>query len=138
MWIKILSIISISFQFITFPLAAPEILGKEWLKKTEVLIRNSIKTIPFIVLFVLGIGIGLGFSFGVIKQNKLITIILVIVIIIMSLLRKKITLFLDSKIVLPILNKLIISDNLRFSLLKIAAFLFTIAFILQIIIIVYS
>ncbi len=104
--------------------------------RIKIVIRNSIKVIPFIILLVLGVLMGLDFSLGIITQNKLVMMAMVMIFI--SLLGKRITLLLDTKVVRPFLNKLIISDNLRFSLLKSGAFLFTIAFTLQIIIIAYS
>ncbi|PQJ78943.1 hypothetical protein [Polaribacter porphyrae] len=56
--IKIISIVSITLQFISFWLAAPEVLGIEWLKKTESLIRKGILAIPNIVLGILGMIVG--------------------------------------------------------------------------------
>lgn len=127
---KILSILGISFQFFSFWLAAPEILGPEWLQKTEVLLKRLISQIPnYIILIVGGF---LGAFFAMSKQNYIIVILLIVVFLLITIFRKKLERYLERKISEPLLNNLIISQNLRFTLLKIAAALFTLGFLLQV------
>ena len=137
-WIKIASIASISLQFISFWFAAPEVLGSEWLQKAEAIIRKGIKTIPTILMFILGAIIGVITPKTIDEFNLKILIPLVLILILILIFSKKIQKILDEKISVPLLNKLIINQNFRFSLLKTAAILFTLGFILQIITIIYS
>ena len=51
---------------------------------------------------------------------------------------KRIEAYLDRKISQPMMNKLIISQNFRYLLLKLAAIFFTVGFIIQLIIVVIS
>ena len=136
--LKVLSIVSITFQFISFWLAAPEVLGSEWLKKTESLIRKAILAIPNIVLGILGMIVGYSFMEGVDDLNYWILVPAILLLIFSLVFAKKIKKKLDLKVTAPILNKLIINDSFRFTLLKTAAMLFTLGFLLQIITIIYQ
>lgn len=137
-WIKIVSIVSISLQFISFWLAAPEILGSKWLQKAEVIIRKAIKTIPGLIMLILGAFIGFFTPKALSGFNLKILIPLILLFILTIIFSKKIQKLLDEKISVPLLNKLIINQDFRFSLLKTAALLFTTGFILQIITIIYQ
>jgi purine-cytosine permease-like protein len=136
--IKIISILSIALQFISFWLAAPEVLGSEWLKKTESLIRKGILAIPNIVLSVLGVIVGYSFMEGLENLNYYILVPAILMLILSVVFAKKIKKILDLNITVPILKKLIINDSFRFTLLKTAAMLFTLGFVLQIITIIYQ
>ncbi|MCG1037224.1 hypothetical protein [Polaribacter sargassicola] len=136
--IKILSILSISLQFLSFWLAAPEILGGEWLKKTESFIRSGIMVIPSIILGIIGMIIGFLLDEGVGSLNLKLLIPIILFFILIIIFYKKIKVWLDQKISKPILNKLIINDSFRFTLLRFAAILFTLGFFLQIITIIYQ
>jgi hypothetical protein len=136
--IKALSILSITLQFVSFWLAAPEILGREWLKRTEGFIRGGIMFIPSILLGIVGMAIGYLFMEGIDNLNLKLLIPTILVFIITIIFSKKLKSWLDKKISVPILNKLIINDSFRFTLLKLGAFLFTLGFFLQIITIIYQ
>ncbi len=137
-WIKIASIVSISLQFISFWFAAPEVLGSEWLQKAEAIIRKVIKTIPGFLMLILGGIIGVLAPKALTGFNLKVLIPLILLFIITIVFSKKLQKILDEKISVPLLNKLIINQSFRFSLLKTAALLFTLGFILQIITIIYS
>ena len=108
-WIKTLSIISISLQFVSFWFAAPEVLGREWLQKAEVLLRKGIKTIPGFIMLLLGAAIGMLTPKSFRDFNLKILIPLVLFFLVMVVFSKKIQQILDKKIAAPLLNKLIIS-----------------------------
>ncbi|ARV13718.1 hypothetical protein [Polaribacter sp. SA4-12] len=137
-WIKIASIASISLQFISFWFAAPEVLGSEWLQKAEAIIRKVIKTIPGFLMLILGGVIGVLTPKALTGFNLKVLIPLILLFIITIIFSKKLQKILDEKISVPLLNKLIINQSFRFSLLKTAALLFTLGFIIQIITIIYS
>ena len=128
--LKTISILGISFQFFSFWLGAPEILGSEWLQKTEVILKKLISQIPSYILLIAGGFIGAFFSIS--KQNYVIVILLIAAFLFISILNKKIERYLERKISEPLLNNLIIKQSLRFTLLKIAAVFFTFGFLLQI------
>ncbi|WP_405605539.1 hypothetical protein [Polaribacter sp. Asnod1-A03] len=137
-WIKIVSIVSISLQFMSFWFAAPEVLGSEWLKKADAIIRKGIKIIPTFLMFILGAIIGVIIAKTIGEYNLKIIIPLILILITVLIFSKKMEKALDEKISIPLLSKLIINQSFRFSLLKTAALLFTLGFILQIFTIIYS
>lgn len=59
--IKILTIIGLVLQFLSFWLAAPEILGPKWIEKTEGFLRKIINKIPTVILTCLGAVTGIIF-----------------------------------------------------------------------------
>ncbi len=130
MIIKILNLLALFFQFLAFWLAAPEILGAEWIEKTESFSRSVIKKIPSVILAISGI------LAGVITAHSIENIYFVLPVFIGLALfmkfSKNIEDYLDLKISKPLLSKLIIDQNFRFTLLKIAALFFTIGFLIQV------
>lgn len=136
MTVKIITIFGLFFQFISFWLAAPEILGVEWLKKTENILKKLISQIPNYILIVFGIIIGIVLSESV--TNFYWLLIVATLLILITFLQKKIEMNLEKKISGPLLNKLIGSNTLRFTLLKFAAAFFTLGFVLQIIAVILS
>lgn len=132
MTVKTLTIFGLFFQFISFWLAAPEILGVEWLKKTENILKKLISQIPNYILIIIGIIMGVILSESV--TNFYWLLIVATFLILITFLQKK----LEKKISEPLLNKLIGSNTLRFTLLKFAAFFFTLGFILQIVSVIIS
>lgn len=137
-WIKIASIVSISLQFISFWFAAPEVLGSKWLQKAEAIIRKVIKTIPGFLMLILGAIIGVLTPKALSGFNLKLLIPLILLFLVTIIFSKKLQKMLDEKISVPLLNRLIINQSFRFSLLKTAAILFTLGFIIQIITIIYS
>ncbi|PQJ78942.1 hypothetical protein [Polaribacter porphyrae] len=75
---------------------------------------------------------------GVDDLNYYILVPAILLLILSLVFAKKIKKILDLKITAPILKKLIINDSFRFTLLKTAAMLFTLGFVLQIITIIYQ
>lgn len=137
-WIKIINIVSICLQFFSFWLAAPEILGSAWLQKAEAIIKKAIMKIPNIILMFIGLIIGHSFANGLYKDDIKMVILFGVIFIIVLAFSKKMKTLLNDKISTPLLNKLIINDSFRFTLLKTAALIFTVGFLLQIIAIAYS
>lgn len=86
--LKIITILGLSFQFISFWLAAPEILGVEWLKKTENILKRLVSQIPNYILVVCGIFMGVVLSQSV--ENFYLLLIVAITLILITLLRKRI------------------------------------------------
>lgn len=134
---KLFLILGLTLQFTAFWLAAPEILGVEWLKKAEKIIRKIISNIPNFLLMILGMFMGIFFS-TTIKNFTLLGIAAAILMALTLLFSKKISRTLDVKISKPLLDRLIVSSNLRYALLKIAATLFTLGFLIQIVMILIS
>lgn len=120
MTVKTLTIFGLFFQFISFWLAAPEILGVEWLKKTENILKKLISQIPNYILIIIGIIMGVILSESV--TNFYWLLIVATFLILITFLQKKLEKKLEKKISEPLLNKLIGSNTLRFTLLKFAAF----------------
>lgn len=128
--IKILTILGLILQFLAFWMAAPEILGADWLRKTEDLIRKMIRQIPQLILAVFGMFMGMMFYHSI---SSLIVFISVLIIVgFMLLFYKKLEQILDDKISRPLIEKLILNDAFRFTLLKFAALFFTLGFIIQV------
>lgn len=134
--IKIFTILGLILQFVAFWFAAPEILGVDWLKKAERIIREAINKIPSLISLILGIVIGLLLYFT--KSSIFWVLLITIIVAIQWKNTKRIEAYLDRKISQPIMNKLIISQNFRYLLLKFAAIFFTVGFIIQLIIVVIS
>lgn len=134
--IKIFTILGLILQFVAFWFAAPEILGVDWLKKVERIIREAINKIPSLISLILGIVIGLLLYFT--KSSIFWVLLITIIVAIQWKNTKRIEAYLDRKISQPIMNKLIISQNFRYLLLKFAAIFFTVGFIIQLIIVVIS
>lgn len=117
-------------QFFSFWLAAPEILGPEWLQKTEVLLKKLISQIPNYILLIAGAFLGAFFSMS--SRNIFLVILILAFFIVTATFHKRIERYLERTISEPLLNNLIVNQSLRFTLLKIAAALFTLGFLLQI------
>lgn len=129
--IKIFTIIGLVLQFLAFWMAAPEILGADWLRKTEDLIRKMIRQFPQVILAVLGMALGMMFYFS--KSSTIIFVLVLIIIGLMLIFYKKLEQVLDEKISKPLIEKLILNDAFRFTLLKFAALFFTLGFVIQLI-----
>lgn len=127
--IKFFTLLSLILQFFSFWIAAPEVLGADWLKKTEELIRKMINKLPQFILAISGMAAGFIFYHSL--KSMITLVIIVIVMLILMLFSKKLELILDEKISKPLVNKLILNDSFRFTLLKYSAVFFTIGFIIQ-------
>lgn len=128
--IKIFTLLGLVLQFLAFWMAAPEILGVDWLRKTEEMIRKVIKQIPQFILAVLGMVLGMMFYHS--TDSLFLFILIIILVVFMCVFYKKIGSVLDDKISKPLIEKLIINDAFRFTLLKFAALFFTLGFVVQV------
>ncbi|MGV0833631.1 hypothetical protein F0358_09105 [Empedobacter brevis] len=133
--IKIFTILGLVLQFLAFWMAAPEILGVDWLRKTEGLIRKMISQLPQLILAVLGMVLGVMFYHSM--HSIFAFVVVIIIIAILLLLYKKLGQVLDEKISKPLIKKLILNDTFRFTLLKFAALFFTLGFIIQIALVLF-
>ncbi|WP_353166132.1 hypothetical protein [Empedobacter brevis] len=133
--IKIFTILGLLLQFLAFWMAAPEILGVNWLRKTEGLIRKMISQLPQLILAVLGMVLGVMFYHSM--RSIFAFVVVIIFIGILLLLYKKLGQVLDEKISKPLIKKLILNETFRFTLLKFAALFFTLGFIIQIALVLF-
>ncbi|GEM53682.1 hypothetical protein [Empedobacter brevis] len=133
--IKVFTILGLVLQFLAFWMAAPEILGVDWLRKTEGLIRKMISQLPQLILAVLGMVLGVMFYHSM--RSIFAFVVVIIIIAILLLLYKKLGQVLDEKISKPLIKKLILNDTFRFTLLKFAALFFTLGFIIQIALVLF-
>ncbi|MDM1072848.1 hypothetical protein HX001_10140 [Empedobacter brevis] len=133
--IKIFTILGLVLQFLAFWMAAPEILGVDWLRKTQGLIRKMISQLPQLILAVLGMVLGVMFYHSM--RSIFAFVVVIIIIAILLLLYKKLGQVLDEKISKPLIKKLILNDTFRFTLLKFAALFFTLGFIIQIALVLF-
>ncbi|WP_312923843.1 hypothetical protein [Empedobacter brevis] len=133
--IKVFTILGLVLQFLAFWMAAPEILGVDWLRKTQGLIRKMISQLPQLILAVLGMVLGVMFYHSM--RSIFAFVVVIIIIAILLLLYKKLGQVLDEKISKPLIKKLILNDTFRFTLLKFAALFFTLGFIIQIALVLF-
>ncbi|MGV0755076.1 hypothetical protein ACTS95_06160 [Empedobacter brevis] len=133
--IKVFTILGLVLQFLAFWMAAPEILGVDWLRKTEGLIRKMISQLPQLILAVFGMVLGVMFYHSM--RSIFAFVVVIIIIAILLLLYKKLGQVLDEKISKPLIKKLILNDTFRFTLLKFAALFFTLGFIIQIALVLF-
>ncbi len=138
-------------QFISFWLAAPELIGDAALKRLNSFLKKFVSNISMILLTALVLAFSLSFSInGILKgmsfsktgatreemNSYLITIAISgIIYIIFLIFFKKIKLWLDKRISAPLIHKFTYSDRFRRNSLLIGAFLFTFGFLIQFIII---
>ncbi|WP_413533952.1 hypothetical protein [Empedobacter brevis] len=134
--IKILTLLGLILQFVAFWMAAPEILGSDWLSKTEEMIRKAINQLPQVILAILGIAIGMMFYHSM--SSIFVFSIVIPIIVLLLLFYKKVEQLLDKKISKPLVNKLIINETFRFTLLKFAALFFTLGFLIQMILVIIT
>ncbi|MFV0158842.1 hypothetical protein OBK24_10305 [Empedobacter falsenii] len=76
--IKTLTILGLVLQFLAFWMAAPEILGADWLRKTEDLIRKMIRQIPQLILAVFGMFMGMMFYHSISSLFVFISVLIII------------------------------------------------------------
>lgn len=128
--IKIFTLLGLILQFVAFWMAAPEILGVDWLSKTEEMIRKAINQLPQLILGALGMAMGVMFYHSM--SSFFVFIVVIMIIILLLIFYKKVEKLLDEKNSKPLVNKLILNETFRFTLLKFAALFFTLGFLIQI------
>lgn len=128
--IKIFTLLGLILQFLAFWMAAPEILGADCLSKTEEMIRKAINQLPQLILGALGMAMGVMFYHSM--SSFFVFIVFIMIIILLLIFYKKVEKLLDEKNSKPLVNKLILNETFRFTLLKFAALFFTLGFLIQI------
>lgn len=132
--IKTFTLLGLILQFLAFWMAAPEILGADCLSKTEEMIRKAINQLPQLILGALGMAMGVMFYHSM--SSFFVFIVVIMIIILLLIFYKKVEKLLDEKISKPLVNKLILNETFRFTLLKFAALFFTLGFLIQIALVV--
>lgn len=151
---KWLNLISIVLQFVAFWFAAPELLGAATLKRFELGLRKAIALIPMLIMFIVALGYGITFSvLGLLKGIKgskegitiiefysFITVLTIATLAYFVLIafRKKLMKWLDIKLAKPLTEKLISNNEARSTALVIGAILFTLGFLVQLVIVLIS
>ena len=148
-WVNALGLL---LQFVSFWLAAPEILGDSGLKRMQNLIKNLISNMSVILLSLLVLSYALFFAInGVLKGMEAsssgitegemtryyIVLAAAMLLYLFFMIRfKRIRNWIDVSIAAPLLDKYIHNDRLRRNSLISGALLFTIGFLMQFIIII--
>ncbi|MCU0392878.1 MAG: hypothetical protein MUE81_17350 [Thermoflexibacter sp.] len=128
---KWLNVLGMTLQFFSFWFAAPEILGEDKLKHYEEKIKKYISNLPTLIFGVPSLIL----LFVFLSSNKAIESggTGVFLLILAVIFRKKIRIKFEEKIMQPLLDKLIESEDKRQDYLRIASILFTAGFILSIV-----
>lgn len=150
---KWLNIIGLVLQFVSFWLAAPELLGAETLKRFESGLIKTISRLPSIVLGSVGIIVGIVMGVygtmkgiaaseenesSVIQSMMIILAISVLYILYVVFFYKKVHRFIETIFAKPLIYKLITSSESRKVSLILGATLFTIGFLCQLIVLLVS
>lgn len=151
---KWLAIIGLTFQFLAFWFAAPELLGESTLLRFQSSLKRLISVLPLLIILIVVLGYGLTFSvLGVLKGLQasetgieessmyryfLIMGICTVVYFIFLAYYKKIKLGLETKLAAPLVNRLINNSQARSSALVIGAVLFTTGFLCQLVALIFS
>jgi hypothetical protein len=147
-WINALGLL---LQFISFWFAAPELLGVNTLKRFESTLRKFVASLPLIILLafilvyavsmsVLGIMKGLKASEVGLEKNEMLQVytimgICLILYFVFLFFFKRIKNWLDIHLAQPLVSGLINNNKTRSSALIVGAILFTIGFLLQLVVI---
>ena len=150
-WINAIGLI---LQFLSFWLAAPELLGEATLKRFEAGLRKFIALMPVIIITIIVLGYGLFFGItGILKGIKaskegiadqefysflIATIIATIFYFILMFRYKKILSWLDLKYAKPLTETLITNNQTRKNALIVGAIIFTTGFLMQLFVIVWD
>jgi len=148
---KWLNALGMFFQFISFWLAAPELIGDAGLKRLNSFLKKLVSNLSIILLTILILGYALFFSInGILRgirasefglsyeeiSRYYINFAIGTVFYIVFLIKfKKIKLWLDLKIAIPLVNKFTYNDNFRKNSLIAGALLFTFGFLIQFILV---
>lgn len=147
-WINALGLL---LQFISFWFAAPELLGVNTLKRFEISLRKFVAALPLIILLcvvliyaislsALGILKGIKASEEGIAKNEMTEVYLImggcfLVYFVFLIFFKRIKNWLDLHLAQPLVSGLINNNKARSSALIVGAVLFTIGFLLQMVVI---
>ncbi len=148
---KWLNALSILLQFVSFWLAAPELIGDVSLKRLNAFLQKFVSNFSMILLtllilaFSLWMGIngilkGLEYSKNGMTQDDFSSQMIKLAVafgiyLVFMIYFKRIKLWLDKKVSMPLINKFTYNDSFRRNSLLIGALLFTFGFLIQFIII---
>jgi len=148
---KWLNALSILLQFISFWLAAPELIGDVSLKRLNAFLQKFVSNISMIILTLLILGFslwmgingilkGLEYSKSGMSSEDLISQLTILgvacgVYLVFMIYFKRIKLWLDKRVSIPLVNKFTYSDSFRRNSLLVGALLFTFGFLIQFVII---
>lgn len=150
-WINALGLI---IQFISFWLAAPELLGRQTLERFENGLRKFVAALPVVIIGVFAIGYGLTFGImGMLKGLKasetgvtntemsnyyIVLGICSVIYLIFMLFYKRIRSWLEINFAGPLTNALIRNNESRKNALVAGAVLFTVGFLMQLAVILFG
>jgi hypothetical protein len=151
---KWVNALGLTFQFISFWFAAPELLGEQTLKRMESGLKTLITKIPVILVMLFCCGYGLTFSvMGIVKglnaskegitASEYYSFMAVLTISLMIYLLfiiyyKRINRWLENSIAQPLTQRLIHNNEARQNALLIGAALFSIGFLLQLAVVLWQ
>lgn len=150
---KFINILGLIFQFAAFWFAAPELLGSDTMKRFEASMISFISKAPAFIIAVFSIILGIGLSiFGTTQgikateSNSQDFIFIMLFIIIISILlmvyfiffAKKTQQWMTINLAKPLIQKLISNNESRKTALIIGAVLFTLGFLLQLIVLIFN
>ena len=128
---KWINVLGMTLQFVSFWFAAPEILGKEKLKQYKDKIKHYISNIPSLLFGIPGIIlIGILISSDSDKGEIPAPVLFVILAIVF---RGRLKTRFEEKVIKPLMDRLIESEDERQDYLRLAAMFFTSGFLLSII-----
>jgi uncharacterized protein YacL len=150
---KWINIIGLCLQFLAFWFAAPELLGVDALKRFEKSLIKLISKMPSLILGIAGLVLGLSMGIYGINQglsasdgqesNMVATMLVIISISVIYMLYilffyKKVQRWIEKSFAKPIITKLISNNESRKIALITGAFLFTLGFVFQILVALWS
>jgi hypothetical protein len=150
-WINAIGLI---LQFFSFWLAAPELLGRQTLERFELQLRKLVASLPVIIIGMITVGYGLTFGIaGVMRgleasekgiteeeMNRFFIIMGVFTFLyfLFILFYKKIRAWMEVKFAAPLTEALIRNNESRKNALVAGAVLFTVGFLIQLVVILIS
>jgi hypothetical protein len=151
---KWLNIIGLTFQFLAFWFAAPELLGESTLLRFQSSLKKFISVLPLLIILFVVLGYGLTFSIlGVLKGIEasetgieessmyryfLVMGVCTLLYFLFLAFYKKIKTALETKLAAPLVNRLIENSQARSSALVIGAVLFSLGFVLQLVVLILA
>lgn len=151
---KWLNALGLLLQFLSFWFAAPELLGDSFLKRMQGGLKAFVTKFSVVIIMIVVLGYGLTFSFlGIMKgmrasempipQHDLIQYytnfgFATVAYLVFILNYKKIKTWLDERVSAPLIEKLIQNPDLRKNALITGAIIFTLGFLIQFAVIIFS
>jgi carbon starvation protein CstA len=145
--LKVINILIDVLEFVSFWMVAPELLGEKRMKTIETAVRKTEPYMPGILVGASGTIIGLTFSFlGIymastqylMQWNIFLAVFMVIYILTILKYSKRFSAFLSNDFFGPFFQKLSDSEVFRKNALKLGAVLFTLSFVLKMVVDILS